>query len=173
MALPDRVVAAHEQAGAHYERRTLREVVAYPAHGPRESDPHYKIFNAAKHHLVHVLGVGCWIGGATLAQIKAGLPDGHRCSGATQLEAHHAVAEFSGLNEIDWQKVARDFPQAGLHSDEDFLRFAESEAGLLILCDRHHRWPGSGIHSVTYPAWLLDRYARADWEFLGGPAAAK
>lgn len=156
---------------AHLERRTLREVVAYPEHGPRESDSHYKIFNHARHHLIEVLGAGCWIGGATLAQVKAGLPDGHRCAGARQLEAHHAVAEFAGLNEVDWQKVAKDFPQAGLHSDEDFLRFAESEAGLMILCDVHHRHPGKGIHSVTYPAWLLDRYAEAGWEFLPGNGA--
>lgn len=161
------LVPAHEQP--HFERRTLREVVAYPPHGPRATDPHYKIFEYAKHHLVHVLGVGCWIGGATLTQIKAGLPDGHRCSGATQLEAHHAVAEFAGLNEVDWQKVAKDFPQAGIQSDEDFLRFAESEGGLTIICDKHHRFAGTGIHSVTYPAWLLDRYARDDWEFLVPP----
>lgn len=162
----DSEATAREAASAHYERRTLREVVAYPPHGPREGDPHYVIFNHAKHHLVHVLGVGCWIGGATLTQIKAGLPEGHRCAGATQLEAHHAVAEFAGLSEIDWQKVAKDFPQAGIHSDEEFLAFAESEAGLLILCDKHHRLGGTGIHSVTYPAWLLDRYSREDWEFL-------
>ena len=30
----------------------------------------------------------------------------------------------------------------------------------MILCDRHHRSAGQGIHSVTYPAWLLDRYAQ-------------
>jgi len=157
----------------HYESRTLREIVAYPPHGPRSTDPHYKIFNEAKHHLVHVLGAGCWIGGATLAEIKAGLPGKHRCSGAKQLEAHHAVAEFAGLNEINWQKVASDFPQAGLHSDEDFLRFAESEGGLMILCDKHHRLPGTGIHSVTYPAWLLDRYVRDEWEFLVPDAAVE
>lgn len=157
---------------AHYERRTLHEVVAYPPHAPRKSDPHYAIFEHAKHHLVHVLGVGCWIGGATLTQIKAGLAPEHRCYGAKQLEAHHAVAEFAGLNEIDWLKVAKDFPHAGIHSDEDFLRFAESEGGLMILCDLHHRGAGTGIHSVTYPAWLLDRYARAEWEFLPGPNEA-
>jgi hypothetical protein len=160
----------------HYESRTLRECVAYPPHSPRESDVHYKIFEHARHHLIYELDTGCWIGGAILDQIKAGLPEGHRCHGATQLEAHHSVAEFSGLNEEDWQKVAKDFPQAGIHSDEDFKRFAESEAGLLILCDKHHRSAGTGIHSVTYPAWLLDRYAEDGWEFLGkvkGDAAAE
>lgn len=173
MSHPGEVPAHEQQAvdpGAHFERRTLQELMAYGPHGPRATDPHYKIFTAAKHHLVHVLGVGCWIGGASLAQIRSGLPEGHRCAGATQLEAHHAVAEFAGLSEIDWQKVAKDFPQVGIHSDEDFLRFAESEGGLMILCDRHHRFPVQGIHMVTYPAWLLDRYAQNDWEFLPGKA---
>lgn len=158
-------------AHAHFQSRTLREVVAYPPHAPRESDPHYGIFRHARHRLIDELGVGCWIGGATLAQIQEGLPVGHRCAGATQLEAHHAIAEFAGLSETDWRKVAADFPQAGIHSDEDFLRFAESEGGLMVLCDIHHRHPGKGIHAVTYPAWLLDRYADPDWEFL--PDVAK
>lgn len=154
---------------SHVERRTLHELAVYPPHAPREEDGHYKIFHHAQHRLIHVLGVGCWIGGANLAQITAGLAVGHRCYGATQLEAHHAVAEFAGLSEIDWQKVARDFPQANLHSDEDFLSFAESEGGLMILCDIHHRHAGRGIHSITYPVWLLDRYAREEWEFLQAP----
>jgi hypothetical protein len=161
------------QAVPHLEVRTLREVVAYPPHAPRESDPHYAIFRHAQHHLIYGLGVGCWIGGATLTQIKAHLPAGHRCAGATQLEAHHAVGEFAGLSMLDWQKVAQDFPQAGLHSDEDFLSFAQSEGGLMVLCDVHHRHVGKGIHAVTYPAWLLDRYAREDWEFLQAPKESR
>jgi hypothetical protein len=90
------------------------------------------------------------------------------------LEAHHSIAEFSGLPETDWRKVAADFPQAGIHSEEDWLNYAESEGGLMILCDVHHRSANRGIHSVTYPAWLLDRYAKDEWEFLpdqkGGPS---
>jgi hypothetical protein len=162
-------VPAHEQG--HVERRTLHEIVAYPPHEPRESDVHYRVFDHARKRLIHDLGTGCWIGGATLDQVKAGLPSAHRCAGASQLEAHHAIAEFAGLAETDWRKVAADFPQAGLHSDEDWLRFAESEGGLMILCDIHHRHPGRGIHAVTYPAWLLDRYAREGWEFLPGDPA--
>lgn len=127
----------------HIEKRTLIEAASYPAHGPRESDPHYAIFHGARKHLIDVLGVGCWIGGATKAEIAAGLPADHRCAGATQLEAHHAVAEFAGLTEIDFARVAEDFPQVGLHTDEDFLRFAESEGGLQIICDIHLRQRGA------------------------------
>lgn len=151
---------------AHFEERALRERVAYPPHGPRDSDPYHDVYEHARHHLIYELDVGCWIGGATHDQIQAGLPEGHRCHGAAGLESHHSIAEFAGLNAEDWRKVAEDFPQAGIQSDEDFKRYANSEGGLMILCDKHHRWAGSGIHSVTYPAWVLDRYARDDWEFL-------
>lgn len=153
----------------HELDRTLHEHAFYPPHGPRAQDSHYRVFHAAQHRLIRVLGVGCWIGGATLAEIHAGLPDGHRCGGAKQLEAHHEVAEFAGLNEVDWQKVAADFPNADIHSDEDFLNFAESEGGLTILCDVHHRGPFHGIHSITYPVWELDRIAREGWSFTAPP----
>lgn len=158
---------------AHDHPRTLHEVAHYPEHEPRESDPQYSVFRRARHHLIDVLGVGCWIGGATKAQIAAGLPAGHRCHGATGLEAHHAIAEFAGLNAIDWRKVAADFPTLGISSDADFMKAAESEGGLMVLCSKHHRGPQTGIHSITYPVWLLDRYARGDWEFLDGPAETK
>lgn len=150
----------------HVARRTLHEVAHYPDHEPRKSDPQYTIFRKSRHHLIDVLGVGCWIGGATKAQITAGLPSSHRCYGATGLEAHHSIAEFSGLNEVDWNKVAADFPNLDIHSDADFLQAAESEGGLMILCSKHHRGPQTGIHSITYPVWALDRYAEDDWEFL-------
>jgi len=150
-------------------RRTLHELAHYPPHGPRESDPHYGVFHRARHHLIDVLGVGCWIGGATKKQIEAGLPDDHRCAGATGLEAHHHIAEFAALAEEDWQKVADDFPQLGIHSDDEFLAAAESEGGLMILCSIHHRSPHAGIHSITEPVWKLDRYARDGWSFTGGP----
>ena len=149
-------------------RRTLSELAYYPKHGPRRTDPHYRIFHAARRHLVDKLGVGCWIGGATKAQLKAGLPADHRCYGARELEAHHDIAEFAALNEVDWQKVAADFPRLSINSEEDFLRAAESDGGLRILCDKHHRSPHHGIHAITEPLWKLDRYARDDWSFTDG-----
>ena len=111
----------------HEQASTLHEIAYYPPHGPRAEDPNYRVFHEARNHLINVLNVGCWIGGATKSEIAAGLPNDHRCLGATQLEAHHHIAEFAGLNEIDWQKVATDFPQLGIDSDEAFLKAAESD----------------------------------------------
>jgi hypothetical protein len=157
---------------AHDTPRTLHELAHYPEHGPREEDPHYRYFHQARHHLIDTLGVGCWVGGATKAQIAAGLPIDHLCAGATGLEAHHNLGEQAALPELAWRKVAADFPQLGIHSDEDFLRVAESEGGLLILCSKHHRGPRHGIHMVTEPIWKLDRYAKDGWEFNEASSAA-
>lgn len=158
-----------DEPQGHSQPRTLKEIAYYPPHEPRAEDPNYSAFHSARRHLIDVLGTGCWIGGATKADLAAGLADDHLCNGAKQLEAHHHIAEFAGLNELDWQKVAADFPQLGIQSDEDFKRAAESDGGLLILCDKHHRAPYHGIHSITEPVWKLDRYARLGWEFQGTP----
>ena len=154
----------------HEQPSTLHEIAYYPPHGPRDTDPNYRIFHSARHHLIDVLNVGCWIGGATQGQIQAGLPEGHLCLGATQLEAHHHIAEFAGLNALDWQKVAKDFPQLHINSDEEFLRAAETDGGLLILCSKHHRAPYHGIHTTSEPVWKLDHYAIDGWEFQHDPS---
>lgn len=147
-------------------RRTLLEIAHYPEHGPREADPNYKIFHQSQHHLIHVLKAPCWIGGATIDEIQAGLPADHLCQGAIQLEAHHDIVEWAGLLEADWAKVAADFPQLGIHSDADMLKMAESEGGLTILCDRHHRGAIMGVHSITYPIWKLQKYEKDGWRFI-------
>jgi hypothetical protein len=33
-------------------------------------------------------------------------------------------------------------------------------------CARHHRAKYEGIHEISYPAWLLQRYQGADWTFI-------
>src|SRR5262245_49981210 len=102
-------------------KRTLHELAYYPPHSPRAGDVHYRVFNRARHHLIDVLNVGCWVGGATKKDDLGSLPAHHPCAGAKQLEAHHHIAEFAALTEVDWQKVAADFPQLGIDSDEKFL----------------------------------------------------
>ena len=153
-------VAAHEQT------QRLVVTVAFPEHEPRHRSEE---FVASRHHLIDELGVGCWIGGATKADLEKGLPANHRCFGATQLEAHHDMAEWAEWNGLDWHKYAQDFPTLGIHDDASFRAAAESENGLLILCDKHHRAKNHGIHMTDYPSWKADRYAKDDWEFLPDP----
>jgi hypothetical protein len=138
------VTAAHDQMLTLH----LREHVE--AHEPRESDPHYHLFNQAKARLKRQ---GLW---------KCVLGD-ELCGG--QMELHHSHIEFSEANAADPDKVAK---ALGLHfdSDEDFQQWIESPGNLEVLCSNHHR-TRYGIHVLPTPLWEAVRYHRAG---LAAPA---
>ena len=129
---------------AHTESLTLRLVVAYPAHAPRESDKHYVAFHQARARLEKAGALKCWIGNAD-------------CSGGP-IELHHDKVEFSLANDVDVGKFDEAY---GLHlTDEaDFLAYVESEGNLLALCAYHHRG-GGGIHCLPGPLWIVQRYIK-------------
>ena len=125
---------------AHTERLTLSLVIAYPAHEPRASDPHYAVFEQTRQRLGKLGKLVCWIGNAD-------------CQG--DIELHHDKVEFSLINDIDPGKFAEAY---GLQlSDEEFMAYVESEGNLLPLCIYHHRGHG-GIHCLPYPLWVVQRY---------------
>jgi hypothetical protein len=113
-------------------------------HAPRESDPHYHLFEQAKARLKRQ---GLW---------KCVVAD-ERCDGEPEL--HHTHVEFSQINAVDEQKVAK---ALGLHfdSDEDFQAWAESPGNLEVLCANHHR-AHYGIHQLPGPLWEAVRFAKA------------
>lgn len=84
-------------------------------------------------------------------KIKAGLIDacfinnGH-CEGQTEI--HHFYVEYSAWTGIDILKVKK------VVDIED----ADSDKNLIPLCHKHHMGVGTGIHFVTYPSWLLQRF---------------
>ncbi len=136
---------------AHTERLTLRLVVAYPEHAPRESDVHYAAFHQARARLEKLGRLRCWINNAD-------------CS-AGPIELHHDKVEFSLANDVDVGKFDEAY---GLHltNDEDFLAYVESEGNLLGLCQFHHRG-GGGIHCLPYPLFVVQKYLKAG---LAAPA---
>lgn len=160
----------------------LREWI--PEHEPREHDPHYKLFHAAKTHMKK-LDIPCWRCGVHYADLvkKGDAATKANPLGAYQLEAHHSDIEFSLLNAIDvaawWDKSARtdggfmveSFSQVDSWlerhpdfktktHDEIFLAYMESEGNLMQLCDVCHRSKEQGIHRIPYPDWR----ARAVWK---------
>jgi hypothetical protein len=127
---------------AHGETETFRLVYYYPAHEPRASDPHYGLFNAARRRLERLGALRCWIANAD-------------CSGGP-IELHHAHVEFALANIVDVAKFAADYPELHVTDDATFLDFVESEGNLTPLCAMHHRGM-LGIHTIHYPAWVLQR----------------
>lgn len=159
----------------------LREWV--PEHEPRERDPHYRLFHAAKRELKR-LNIPCWRCGVHYADLvaKGEHPTQANPLGAYQLEAHHHDIEFSLLNAIDvakwWHSSQRDdgsfmvesFSQVdgwlhrhpqyrGRDHDEVFAAYMESEGNLQQLCDVCHRSKEQGVHHIPYPDWRV----RAVW----------
>lgn len=139
------MTAAHDQA------TTLHIVAHVPEHEPRESDPHYHLFEAAKRRLK---AQGLW---------KCVIND-DLCGGTPEL--HHSHVEFSQINAVDSAKVEQGL---GLHfeNDEDFQKWVESPGNLEVLCTNHHR-THYGVHVIPSALWEALRWHRA-----GSPAAAE
>lgn len=129
---------AHDQAVTHQYH------LHYPAHEPRETDPHYPLFNAYRR--AHVKEAVCSIG----AQGPRFLIE---CKGG--IELHHRVVEFAMQNEIDLETFARDI--AGVDTLDELQTWAESDANFQWLCAYHHRGR-SGVHVVSASDWNGVRY---------------
>jgi hypothetical protein len=80
------------------------------------------------------------------------------------METHHAVFEWASQLGLDLAKVERDFP--ALTDRVKLAEWVDSEGNMLVLCNVHHRCSRRGIHAISYPAWLLQRYEGDGWQFI-------
>ena len=130
---------------AHEQTRTLTESVWYPSHDARRASAEYE---RVHHHLVYELDTPCWVCGIRQSQLPKGKHN----------ETHHWHVEWALANRIDPAKIIADFPAMG-DADEPHLReWLDSEGNMLVLCSAHHRHGLVGIHSITYPAWVGQRW---------------
>lgn len=133
---------------AHSVTEHLTLLQVFPEHEPRETDPHYAAFNRTRARLERLGKLQCWINNAD-------------CDHAHPIELHHATVEFSLVNIVDEAHFAQLYPEFHITDDESFLAWVESEGNLLPLCIQHHRGV-LGIHTVHYPAWLVQRFMKAE-----------
>lgn len=135
----------------HSQERHLIEDVLYPAHDPRKASEEYR---KVHHHLVVELNEPCWICGIR----QTNLPEGEH------METHHFWVEWALANGLDPMLVVKDFdPDKILTADaaDAWLRqWLDSEGNMLVLCPDHHRHGLVGIHMITYPAWVSQRWRR-------------
>lgn len=127
---------------AHEQTVTIRFIERWPAHEPRESDPHYKAFNRTKRRMKKLGLLRCAIDS-----------DYHH----GPIELHHSLVEYAHIGDVDVEKFNRAY---GLHlTDEQFLDYVEGPDGLEPLCQLHHRGQ-EGIHSLPEPQWRVLRVAK-------------
>ena len=131
----------------HFVTRTLTESIWYPEHDPRKASAEYK---KVHHHLVYELDEACWICGIR----QSTLPKGEH------METHHWALEWALANAVDPVLILADFPTMG-EADEPHLRkWLDSESNLFVLCERDHRGGQHGVHMITMPAWIAQRYKK-------------
>jgi hypothetical protein len=145
-------------------KRTLLEDIYYPAHEPRKASATY---HKTHIHLIRELDEPCWICGIRNSDVqKITDPVEKR---RWQLETHHDELEWAAVNGVDPTLVMRDWPEL---TDMAKLReWLDSEGNMLVLCAAHHRGSRTGVHSVTYPAWKLQRLQAPDgFQFIVQPS---
>ena len=141
----------------HEFKDTNKVDVFIPAHPPRITT---NLFRRTKQKLMAVASIfqwnlfrekgRCWICGQTEAEL------------GSPLEAHHLVIERSFIDSpLRWDQLRKDFPKF------DWKSFDETKpegfvddmiAQGLLLCKLHHTGEGTGIHSLPFPLWVLQRY---------------
>jgi hypothetical protein len=140
-------------------KRTLVEDVMYPPHEPRKASTEYL---HTHQHLVITMNEPCWICGITHTDVLE-IPKAQQKW--WQLETHHDELEWAAANGVDLTSITKDFPI--ILADPVKLReWLDSEGNMLVLCATHHRGSRTGIHTITYPAWKLQRWQGKDWTFI-------
>lgn len=129
---------------AHDQRETLHILSHIPEHDPRESDPHYHLFNQAK---ARIKKQGLW---------KCAIND-DLCGG--QMELHHQHVEFSQVGNIDPKKIEEALG-VNFTNDEEFQVWIESPGNLEVLCTNHHR-THYGVHVIPAALWETLRFRAA------------
>lgn len=135
---------------AHDQPVTNRYVVHYPAHEPREDDPHYKDFN----HLHRE-----WKKDPDRWQCAVGKARGDfsECDTDKPLELHHSHVEFSMQNAVDLKWLEAAYP--GISDADQVGAWVESAENLVVLCVAHHRGAG-GIHHASAADYEAERFVR-------------
>lgn len=131
---------------AHAQSRVLHETVYTPTH-PQRGDSSAE-FKASKKALEKETP-GCWICGDTTAV----------------LEGHHLNTEWSLINSVDLAKIRETFPAA-----KSLEQWLDSVDNGTILCAKCHRSSLYGVHMITFPAWVVQKYQLDGWDLVNGPA---
>jgi hypothetical protein len=149
-------------------KRTLIEDVFYPPHEKRHASTLYR---KTHNKLILEMDTPCWICGIRHSDVVK-LPKEEQSK--WQMETHHSELEWAAASAFATdkkmlQKLSVDF--ALIMNDPDKLRqWLDSEGNMLVLCATHHRGLRTGIHSITYPAWKLQRYEYdGGFQFIANP----
>lgn len=136
----------------HMEQRLIKDWVVDPDHAARTES---SVFRKAKERLKEDGHYKCFI-----------------CGTDKNIQIHHFVAEYMFENIADLDKakeIAEIFDVYGYGKllKNQPLTSIEDVRCLMALCQTHHTGvdhadgnSGTGIHSLTFPSWIIQRVAR-------------
>ena len=138
----------------HKEKETLAVDINIPGHDPRTTTA---LFRNSRKELIERDAGRCYICNRNAEE------SGH------PLEAHHTGIERSfATAPIDWEVVKKDFPHFDWASFDESkpLDFVDDMMGQgLLLCKDHHTHPDTGIHTLPWPLFIMQRYLKAGYQF--------
>lgn len=138
----------------HVVQHIMHEDVFYPPHAPRTESDEYK---AIHHKLVVEDDAPCLICGIRNSQLGDPSINVH---GVQEMETHHFWVEWALTGAVDVEKLRSalglDIPDLASWVDHD-------PNNLMVLCDRHHRHKEAGIHEVSFPVWVAQKFVRDDY----------
>jgi hypothetical protein len=144
-------VPAHDGGQSHHYW------VHFPQHPARESDPHYKDFDA--YHRRTRAAARCYVGERVgygdcrdeTGKLSPPPPAGEQPG----LELHHAHVEFALQNGISLTALEKDYP--GISDPDHVGAWIESDQNFRWLCTYHHRGEG-GAHTASHADWEAQQY---------------
>jgi hypothetical protein len=177
-----------EITAAHVEKETLQVAVYVPAHGKREgSSP---LFDHSRDKLIAREGGRCWVCGRTAEEAGHPLEAHHhpveRCFAEEmdwELIRDDCLKGAWGpsAQAFDWVGFFEGAAQVTVHVDADLVEPAHDYAYLQpkdvylfvddmtvngeLLCKDHHTVGDEGKHTLPYPIWVAQRYAREGVKF--------
>lgn len=137
----------------------------YPEHPPRADTPEYRETHKL---LVKTLDQPCFVCGVRYSKLNDPV---HNKLGSKQIETHHKPVQREYIDAVDWQKVAQDFKQ--VIDRESLIKFVDSPANMLVLCDVCHRSKNHGIHHLLTSDWFVEKYLYDGYVLLDVKANAQ
>lgn len=145
---------------AHAEKETLSVEVNIPEHEERKTTA---LFERTRKELIAREGGRCFVCNQTPEET------GHPS------EAHHHPIERSLAELIDWDRFKAD-ALAGVWGEKirafdwdhftDWTQFVDDmTVNGMLLCKEHHIGKDEGIHTMPFPLWIAQKYAREGYQF--------
>ena len=130
---------------AHEIRRTLHEIIVDPSHVNRAETPE---FRQSKKRLREDGHYKCWT-----------------CGTEEEIQIHHRATEWMFANDVDFSLMKEYCEENDTYGYGRLLKAkpitsVDDIRNCQALCRKHHIEKYTGIHELTYPAWLMQKLAK-------------